>query len=267
MAATATFLTTAITKLELSNECAQLGTATGFFIRSNEQWYLVTNWHVFSGRKPDTGQPRHPSGAVPSFCDYYATALLNDKLVWKKYTLELGSEADDSIAWYEHPVHGQLVDVAVIRIENVCEPARDILDSGGHDPMMFIDLGADLFLPGFPLGLSANGLMPIWKRASLASSLEFGHSMTTFFFVDTATREGMSGSPCFAISNWRHYSLTGEGAKMKIIDNPMSWRFLGVYSGRFNPSDNFEAQIGKVWRENLVFEIISSKKKGSFTLK
>ena len=76
----------------------------------------------------------------------------------------------------------------------------------------------------------------------------------------------MSGSPCLAISNWRHYSLDRATNKMRIVDRPLSWRLLGVYSGRRNPSDTFEAQIGTVWRENLVFETIAGWQKGSVRL-
>jgi hypothetical protein len=132
------------------------------------------------------------------------------------------------------------------------------LEPEAHDEDMFLDLGAEVFLPGFPLGMAAdtNGLMPLWKRASLASSLEFGHSMNQFFYVDTATREGMSGAPCLAISNWRHYSMDKATNKVRVVERPLSWRLLGMYSGRRNASDSFEAQIGIVWRETLVFETL-----------
>ena len=123
---------------------------------------------------------------------------------------------------------------------------------------MYIDLGTEVFIPGFPLGFSANGVMPVWKRASVASSLEFGHSIDRYFFVDTATREGMSGSPCLAISNWRHYAMDRTTNKVRIVERPLSWRLLGIYSGRRNASDSFEAQIGTVWRQNLVFDAVMS---------
>jgi len=110
--------------------------------------------------------------------------------------------------------------------------AKDLFDSNGHDPDMLIDLGDNLFLPGYPLGLSAGGLLPIWKRASLASSLEFGQGINCFFYVDTATREGMSGAPCLAISNWRHYSLDRATNNVSVVERPLSWRLLGVYSTR-----------------------------------
>ena len=53
---------------------------------------------------------------------------------------------------------------------------------------------------------------------------------------------------------------------MRIVDRPLSWRLLGVYTGRRNPSDTFEAQIGIVWQENLVYETIAGGQKGSVRL-
>jgi hypothetical protein len=167
----------------------------------------------------------------------------------------------------EHPIQGQETDIAALQIDpSHIGTAKDLLDLGGNDPDMFIDLGGDLFLPGYPLGLTAGGSLPLWKRASLASSLEFGEGINRHFFVDTATREGMSGAPCLAISNWRHYSLDRPSGKVHVVERPLSWRLLGVYSGRLNPSDSFEAQIGIVWRETLIDDVVTGNKKGTVQL-
>jgi len=268
MAATASFLNPSIVRLELLANNLPLGSATGFFLKFQNQWYLTSNWHVFSGREPNSGQPRDKAGAVPDKIRYFTQTLNEKGLQWKENIVHLNDSNSLSPLWYQHPVGGQDFDIAVLPIEaSQIGLAKDILDVNGNDPNMFIDLGHDLFLPGYPLGIASNGAMSIWKRASLASSLEFEHGITHFFYVDTATREGMSGAPCFAISNWRHYSLDRSSNKMKVVENPVSWRFLGVYSGRRNPSDGFEAQIGIVWRELLIFEAIQAQKKGDYVLR
>lgn len=257
MAATGIFLTNTITKLELLCGGRQIGTATGFFLKHNSAWVLVTNWHVLSGRDPTTGQPRHESGGVPEVCRYYVAHKTDEGIHWQPTEERLGDAMLGTATWLHHPQLGQSADLAVLPLALADIPlARDFLAPDGHDADMFIDLGAEVFIPGFPMGLAANGLMPIWKRASVASSLEFGHSINRFFFVDTATREGMSGSPCLAISNWRHYAMDRATRKVRIVERPLSWRLLGVYSGRRNASDSFEAQIGVVWRENLIIETL-----------
>jgi len=258
MAATGIFLTNTITKLELLCSGMQIGTATGFFLKHDGAWVLVTNWHVLSGRDPANGQPRHKNGAVPEVCRYYIGSKTEEGIRWEPTEEPLGDALLGTATWLQHPQLGQAADVAALPLARADLPlARDLLAPDGHDPDMFIDLGAEVFIPGFPLGFAANGLMPLWKRASVASSLEFGHSINRFFFVDTATREGMSGSPCLAISNWCHYAMDQATNKVRIVERPLSWRLLGVYSGRRNASDSFEAQIGVVWRENLIFETLA----------
>jgi hypothetical protein len=259
MAAIGHFLTTTISKLDLLCNGKVLGSATGFFLKRGENWYVVTNWHVLSGRDPGNGQPRHSSGAVPDVCRFFTAKFQDDKLAWFPTEYFLGDALSGSANWRQHPAEGQKVDVGILPLGGFdVGLAKDILDPSGHDPDMFVDLGGELFIPGFPFGLSSAGLMPLWKRASLASSLEFGEGIKRFFYVDTATREGMSGAPCLAVSNWRHCRMDRKTSKMTVIEQPLSVRLLGVYSGRRNASDNFEAQIGVVWREGLIYEAIAS---------
>lgn len=260
MAATGNFLSTSITKLEMLCRGKLLGSGTGFFYKHDDKWYVITNWHVLSGRNPSTGQPSHFSAAVPDECRFYFASLTDAGVRWEAVTYLLVDQSSGVATWFQHPDEGQSVDIAVLPIKEIHKgKAKDFQDSSGNSPDMFIDLGAEVFLPGYPLGLSANGLMAIWKRASLASSLEFGEGINRYFYVDTATREGMSGAPCLAISNWRHYELDRATNKVRVVERPLSWRLLGVYSGRLNPSDSFEAQIGKIWRENLMFDVLNAQ--------
>lgn len=259
MATVAQFLTPTITKLELLCNGLCIGNATGFFMKKGEGWSIATNWHVLSGRDPLDGQPRHKAGAVPDAVRYLVFRFVGDKgqAAWK--TAPLGDALAGNPTWLQHPTHGQSVDVAVLPLPDAdVGLAKDFYDPTGYDPEMMIDLGGELFLPGYPLGFTAPGGFAIWKRASLASSLEFGEGIDNFCYVDTATREGMSGSPCLAVSNWRHYRLDRKTGKVAVIEQPISSRLVGVYSGRRNPSDSFEAQIGIVWREPLLKAILQS---------
>lgn len=269
MAATATWITFTITQLELLHNELSLGMATGFFLKENENWFLATNWHVLSGRDNSDGQPRHTiknaetgevqkTGATPNRCRFYTASLDQGKLKGTLHDIAIGDATLNTAIWYEHPVRGQEVDVAILPLTNFKNGLiRDLLEL--TNPKMNLDLGAEIFLPGYPLGLSALG-MPLWKRASLASSLDFGHGINKYVYVDTATREGMSGAPCIAVPNRPYYERTGEGMKMKLVTDPVACRLIGIYSGRKNPSDSFEAQIGVVWRENLILETILGKK-------
>lgn len=258
MAATGHFLTPNIVRLEMLANGEIIGPASGFLIRYHATWFVVTNWHVLSGRNPATGQPLHRMGAVPSQCRFNVISRdgAADELRWTTHTFDLGDLAAGTANWRQHPRAGQDVDIAVLPLEDGQQGlAKDLLEEGAHDPHFWIDLGDELFLPGFPLGIAVAGAMPIWKRASLATSPEFQNGPT--FLVDTASREGMSGSPCLALSNWRYYRKDPETLKMKVIERPISWRLLGVYSGRLDPGDGLGAQLGIVWRDVVLTEVLA----------
>jgi len=42
-----------------------LGTATGFIVQKGSNYYLITNWHVVSGRHPETNQVQNQLGLTP----------------------------------------------------------------------------------------------------------------------------------------------------------------------------------------------------------
>lgn len=257
MAAVAQFLNPTITKIELLCNSHLIGVATGFFVKYQSGWAIATNWHVLSGRDPRTGQPRHPSGGVPDICRYYLPTIVGPVVFSRFVDVPLGDVTDGTALWLDHPLHGQLVDVAILPLKtDDVGYAKDLYDPGGHDPEMMVDLGAEIFVPGYPLGLSAPAGFALWKRASLASSLEIGPGTEMYCYIDTATREGMSGAPCLAVSNWRHYRLDRATGHAQVIEQPISHRLLGIYSGRLNASDNFEAQIGIVWREPLLRAVL-----------
>lgn len=119
----------------------------------------------------------------------------------------------------------------------------------------------DVFVLGFPLGWTGGAKYPIWKRASLASEPLFDLDGLPKMYIDTATRQGMSGSPVFAKDSGNFFlegSDTSDPLQMKMGE---AYRFLGVYSGRIgddNNKDAFSAQLGIVWKENVIKEIIEA---------
>jgi hypothetical protein len=51
--------------LQLEVNGNSLGTATGFIVEQNQQPYLITNWHVLSGRNAETNESLSLTGALP----------------------------------------------------------------------------------------------------------------------------------------------------------------------------------------------------------
>src|SRR5947208_1539425 len=83
-----------------------LATATGFTINVAGKDYLITNWHVVSGRNCDTNECLDKNASIP---DTLAITFHSKKRLgeWERVTVPL--RRDGEPLWIEHPM-GQLVD-------------------------------------------------------------------------------------------------------------------------------------------------------------
>jgi hypothetical protein len=253
-----------------------LGTATGFFWDFGKKTFLVTNWHVVAGRKPDTMIPLHKDAAVPDEIVYprFIKGESYHKVVQSKVSLNY---ADDKPVWLQHPVHGSSVDVAAIDVPTIesIETIKGALESivftaGSVSRRLFEaskpwygprhDMGDDLFILGFPLGLKPTGHLPMRKRASVATEMDVLIEGKPSFLVDSATREGMSGSPVIHIDRTGTRYWDGISAPGRKIS------FVGVYSGRHIGDTEIAAMLGVVWREEIIREIIVGKRPGFIDL-
>jgi hypothetical protein len=104
--------------------------------------------------------------------------------------------------------------------------------------------------------MSGGGQLPIWKRATIATEPDFDLDGLPKFYIDTATREGMSGSPVYA-QEVGYWLPEGESDQSKATLGK-GRRFLGVYSGRLGADDEFKAQRGIVWKESALISLIEA---------
>lgn len=56
-------LTSLYLKLQVNGNL--LSTATGFVVDHQGKLFLITNWHVLSGRNPETDKPLSSTGGIP----------------------------------------------------------------------------------------------------------------------------------------------------------------------------------------------------------
>ena len=120
------------------------------------------------------------------------------------------------------------------------------------------------------MNMTAGGRLPIWKRGSLASEPDFDQRGLPLLYIDTATRPGMSGSPVYsAVSGaWWPEGSPHVPQNLK-IGHVLA--FLGIYSGRVKDPEprsmredlEFYAQIGLVWKERALVEIIEGRRYGT----
>jgi hypothetical protein len=265
----------------LCNGCV-LGSATGFFWTFADTTFLITNWHVIAGRSPTTLISPHWAAAVPDEIRY-PRFIDGDIHPEAHYSFVKLHNPDDegSPAWVQHPVHGSAVDVAAIKIPTTIiintvkgDQVSTVRPAGSVQARLFEDsndiiskwngtrlhMGDDLFILGFPLGLLPTKHYPIWKRASVATEMDILLDGKPAFLVDTATRKEMSGSPVV------HIDRTGRAYWNGISAPGRNISFVGIYSGRHIGDKTIEAQLGIVWREELIREILIAKQPGIIDL-
>ena len=209
-----------------------------------------------TGSHIDTLKPLHARGALPDRLIYKLNGKDNVIPLFENFDSNeqkyIGKEV-----WLEHPTHKSKVDIVAIPIN---QPSVNIKPPLSHTWSMTnikITIAMDAFILGFPLNINAMGT-PIWKRATIASEPMLNMENVPMFYVDTATRNGMSGAPVFLLTSGGYEDNQG---KFWFNSTP-KWKFLGVYASRSsdpeekNPNDPFFAQLGKVYKADGLHEII-----------
>jgi len=241
----------------------RIQTATGFFWSANGSVFLVSNWHVFSGRNRLSGQPLHRDGAVP---DSFVIRWLHGSQSFVEK--EIGFNLLDNCGtpkFLQHSQHGQAVDVAVVPLPHdfVSNQADlPICNRFAQMPFLAVDIGTEVYALGFPGDSYYTGTLPIWKRASVASEYNIQVDALDCFLIDTATRRGMSGAPVFALFRG---GIPFGGGIVQTGERQDS-EFLGIYSSRVDDPLN-EFHLGRVWKRTIIEEVITDPAPASYDLK
>lgn len=228
----------------------ELSFATAFSVRWQGSDYLVTNWHVVSGRDADTNKCLDKNAAIPNTMAvrFHAKGQLGQ---WTTIDIPLiGS--DGEALWLEHPL-GRKIDVAAIKIppEVASRVSLFPLDIG----LASVDMVAMPAMPvsviGYPLGLSAGKYWPIWKTGHIASDpdIDFEPGRPAFL-IDATTRSGMSGSP--VVMRLDSY-LKSDGSQ--VLAGRIKTKFMGIYAGRIHDA----SEIGRVWRPFVLSELFEGR--------
>ena len=259
-------------RLEFLYNDELLAIGTGFVYQYNQEYFLITNWHNVTGRDALTKKPLHSGCAIPNrmrfnFPCYHlptkeeSVNLPNDvyTLTWSTDEQPLYKDEDMVIPWwYEHPVHREKVDLVAFP----CSISMtDILSANDSSLNLEKDLPLlptlDVYILGFPIGLTGGGRFPIWKRGSLATEPYIDIDDLPKLLIDTATRQGMSGAPVYAeVTTTPSFERKTNAARIGKIR-----KFIGVYSGRVG-NDEFQAQLGVVWKVKAIEEVIEGREVG-----
>ncbi len=227
----------------------KLSTASAFVLFYKESYFLITNWHVVSGRDADTEKCLDKNSAIPNklLVYFYQKNKLN---TWIEQEIPL-LDTEENPMWIEHP-HKNKVDVIALPIHMNNNISIYPIDLSLKDIDILPQPGMPISILGFPFGLSAGGKFPIWKTGHLASDHDVDYDENKpAFLIDATTKSGMSGSPVFMRTDSMYKTSNGD----YVFKDGITTRFLGIYAGRIHE----ESDIGRVWRPFLITEIMEQK--------
>ena len=231
-----------------------LGTGTGFVVQRDGRRFLITNYHVASGRNPLDGQARHPLGLeADSLKLVLPKTVKPGRIEWSVIDLPvLVVEHDREEAnWLVHPVLGRKVDVVALPLDAV--PGIDALDVRAYDLDEPGGIVARPSLPvnvvGYPYGKPAGGAFPFWTTGTVATEPELGFDDLPRFLVHARTTPGQSGSPVIFFAP----QVKAGPDRRDMVE------LIGVYSGRV-AVDGLELAV--VWRRDAIEEVLAGGRLG-----
>lgn len=264
--------------LKLSCKGKEIGSGTGFFYERNNNFFLVTNYHVLTCR-----DPKDPSILLDKILSSpdritFNISVLTGQEFGVASTLELS--VDENSVFLEHKKRSHGVDLVALKV-NFTPIQREVITTQQDIQLVSdipIEITSNLFIVGYPWGFSPMDNLPVWKKGTVASEPNIISEDLPKIYVDSFTHPGMSGSPVFA-SDEREVIMLDEKThklkereeqgeisalefitqldpeKLKITRKLKHFRIVGVYSGRVSMG-RFDPQIGIVWPIYLVDEMI-----------
>lgn len=250
---------------------ATMATATGFVYEYADTFFLITAAHNVTRINPVDKQRISPFAAFPDQILTRVKVVIPDDpnsvgLSEELIDIDLYEDAESKIpTWYMHPIFGYEVDVIAIEWckKNEVSKFFRLFPLNGCDfcPEFPIRVTDDVYVLGYPLDITGGYELPIYKRGSLASEPQVNIGGIPKILIDTASRHGMSGAPVIMQRHGFHQIRPGAPLSMKDKFGTIS-QFIGVYSGRIG-ADELSAQLGIVWKRNVITEILDGKVRGS----
>lgn len=246
------------------------GTASGFYWLHDRRPYVVTNWHVVSGRNPFTGKVLSKYGFIPRRIAIYGRNVEKRgemaQFTITRFVTELSDEIAEIIS-APPQISGCGVDIFAMPIpkgivftnDDAATPDRPrpgfscYLNSAGFKQVE-TGAGDDCFLLGYPLQNYEGLRLPIWKRGSIATDTSIGVGYRPIFLVDTAATPSMSGSPIIRRVELLVGTREGSGA----IGHSTACDFIGIYAGRLQREDMLATNLGYAWYKTLIPKVIAN---------
>jgi hypothetical protein len=234
--------------LVMQSQGQQLGTGTGFVAQTANGPVLLTNWHVLSGRRPDTNEVLSETGLVPD-----EVIIIHNRAnrlgEWVSRTERL--LGPDGSLWIEYPVLGHQADFVALPLTQLNDVQLYPYSLGVGDPPIRCGPADTVSVIGFPFGIQAGGSLAVWATGFIASEPDIDFNNLPIFLIDCRSRPGQSGS---AVISYKSGGMVGmEDGSSRGYSGPV-FRFLGIYSGRINA----ESDLGLVWKAAAIRQLTDS---------
>ena len=238
-------------KLEKVYKNEIISFATGFIVERDNKYYLITNWHVVSGRHPSTYEIFDKQGRIPEELNIWYNGKKLGSWIRKSEKLY---ENNGKHRWLEHP-YGSDIDVVALPIK---VSSTDItiysIDLNLSKTDMIPEVAMPISIIGFPSFISnvmPDNKFPIWKTGYIASEPEVDFNDEPVFLIDTTPRKGMSGSPVVLRLSGGYKTRTG---RTMMVSSGYKTLFLGIYSGYWSLPE-----VGKVWKPSVLDDIFENQ--------
>jgi hypothetical protein len=237
---------------------------TGFAYRRDGAAYLVTAWHVVSGRNFFDGK-LNPKGLIPNRLRIFIPSFTQTgeilKISSNSFELMLSEKAIKTLAKPPQPF-GFPVDVAVAKMSILATKSGSFTSKGLDEFSWGIEertrspiqsmVGANIFVLGYPLSTYEELKTPIWKQGSLASEPSLSVSPQGAFLVDVNSTQGMSGGPIVRRVN----TFTADNKDAGCIEEFYDEMVIGIYSGRVLSKKETSFVLGYGWPIDFVHKVI-----------
>lgn len=231
-------------------------TGTGFIVANKGTNYLITNWHVLSGREWPATNSTDPKGSFPKdVIIFYNSKVLGN---WIPVSEPL-YDTNGVPLWLEDKSGGLNIDVVALPLtshDNRVQPYP--LDLNLENVDMQLSPAMSVSIIGFPNNLTNPGEFPVWKTGNIASEPDIDYKEKPLMLVSVIIRKGMSGSPVIARSIGTYIDKEGNTD----VHTGITDKFLGVLSG-YQP-DN---EIAYVWKSRVISEILEHGQRGALITK
>ncbi|MFT6599465.1 MAG: hypothetical protein ACJATD_000296 [Alloalcanivorax sp.] len=279
-----------VVHLTMRYQKTELSIGTGVIYQHGSDYYIVTAWHNLAGRHSETLKPLSNDLAIPDNVVVNLATNIPSLGMATRYPIIIPLSDEEKSLFYIHPENWPRVDVAVIPFDpnekfssevylpnegrqdielspimemqgagttEICSIQKYLVPCSDVIAKWFdsVEVTEELFIPGYPHNVQDCYVQPVWKRATIASSVRDGWNQEPKFLIDSASKSGMSGSPVL------YYNPNGQ---VKILGSTYQFNqdvaiLAGIYVGRIAVNGEQDPQIGTVWKSSVIEKIIEAK--------